>query len=81
MFQLLGHASPVGYSRAREREREGVGAVSGVGIITHLVDVFLVSTHIEIFSEWLSITETLECRVHETCVSCREITERLLRVY
>ena len=47
--------------RMIEREREA-----------DLVDVFLVCSSSEVFSERLSITQTLQRRVHETSVPCRQ---------
>ena len=54
-----------------------------VCIKKNLVDVFLVGSASEIFGERFSVTQTLESRVHETRVTCRErlleFTERLLK--
>ena len=54
-----------------------------VCIKKNLVDVFLVGSASEIFSERFSVTQTLESRVHETRVTCRErlLESSLLKDY
>ena len=53
--------------RKQEEDRECVWYM-------YLIDVFLVCALHKVLSERSSVAETLECRVHETRITCGENT-------